>query len=314
MPSEMIACPVCESAQFAVLTRTDRYRMGVVTCQCQGCGLVMTNPMPSEAALGKFYRDDYRIYYRKVDKPSEVHARQYGLTERAQYTAGFLKGAGLLAGNPRTLDVGCAEGSLLRAIGALEPGTTRVGIEPNPHFREFARTWAGAKVYTSLDDVQRAGDLKFSLILVNHVLEHIRDPGGFLTYLTQLLLPNGAIYVDVPDATRYVSIDDLHLAHLYHFSPTSFSNLARKSGLTAQRIDQHEPPHHPISIRSVLIPGTAAIAPDPDPDRDVVRRRVEKVAAMAPLYFLRRSLLGKVVVGLPLKIWNALRAPAPGRG
>jgi len=61
MATHWLDCPICGSAAFETLTSADRYRMGVRTCQCRGCGLAMTNPAPLAADLDPFYRDDYLL-------------------------------------------------------------------------------------------------------------------------------------------------------------------------------------------------------------------------------------------------------------
>lgn len=307
MPSTWLPCPVCGNTQFKELARDDRYRMGLPTCQCEKCGLAMTNPVPTEEALSQFYRDDYRAYYRKTDRPSEQHIEEYGLGKRAEYTSGFLKDAGLLNDAPQVLDVGCAEGSLLRAIGGKAPDSKRVGIEPNPLFGEFARSWAGATVFPDLADVERAG-LKFDLITINHVLEHIREPAPFLARLSSLLTARGVIYVDVPDAARYQSLDDLHIAHLYHFSVASLENIARRGGLAARRIEKHSPTRHPLSVRAVFAPGGAKTETTGDAEAGLVRQRIRRIALLAPAFRFRRSSIGRALLDAPLRIVRRLRA------
>jgi SAM-dependent methyltransferase len=251
MERDWMSCPICASKTFNLIGTADRYDMGIPTRQCEGCGLVMTNPVPSEDALSRFYREHYRRYYRKVESPSESHIEEYGLAERARDTAAFFKAAGLLDGNPHILDVGCAEGSLLRAISQVAPHSTRVGIEPNPRFGEFARSWAGATVYSDLAEVEQAS-ARFNLIIINHVLEHIREPVLLLQRLIKLGAPNVRIYVDVPDAARYRSIDDIHIAHLYHFTVASLQNIAARAGLHTIRVEKHDPTKHPLSVRAVF--------------------------------------------------------------
>jgi SAM-dependent methyltransferase len=309
MARDWVSCPVCESRSFATLAHTDRYRMGVQTCQCRGCGLAMTNPVPSDEALSSFYRNDYRLYYRKVARPSEEHIKEYALTERAAYTAGFLRDAGLLEPARAVLDVGCADGSLLRAIGGQAPGAALVGVEPNPHFGEFARSWAGATVYADVADVERAGR-KFDLITVNHVLEHVREPIVFLRRLAALCTPGGSIYLDVPDAARYRSIDDLHLAHLYHFTSASLANTARRADLLPQRVEKHEPTRHPLSVRAVLSLGGQGGGIDRDPEAEVVGRRIRWIGRLAPAFAFRRTAFGRVLLNGPLRLWHTLSRAA----
>jgi 2-polyprenyl-3-methyl-5-hydroxy-6-metoxy-1,4-benzoquinol methylase len=304
MATQWLACPVCESTQFDTLTRADRYRMGVRTCQCRGCGLAMTNPVPEAAALSAFYENEYRRYYRGVERPSPEHIDAYGLGVRAQSTSAFMATARLLDEAPRVLDVGCAEGSLLRAIGSR--AAQRVGIEPNPLFADYARSWANAEVYRDLAEVEAVA-ATFDLIIVNHVLEHVREPVPFLRRLAALCTPRGVIYVDVPDATRYSSLDDLHIAHLYHFSSASLQNIAQRAQLRVARIERHEPTRHPPSVRAVLAPVAAAGAVIADAEAPLVRQRIRRIGLLAPMIRFRRSPFGRMLLNGPLGALRALR-------
>jgi SAM-dependent methyltransferase len=307
MQSEWMACPVCDQKEFQELARDDRYSMGLPTCQCRRCGLAMTNPVPTEEALSRFYRDDYRLYYRKVEKPSEPHIKEYGLDVRAAYTSGFLFDAGLLSGTPKVLDVGCAEGSLLRGIGAKAPNSVRFGVEPNPHFGEYARTWAQATVFQDLADIEKAG-VKFDLITINHVLEHVREPVRLLERLLALTTETGAIYVDVPDAARYQSLDDLHIAHLYHFSAASLDNIARRAGLQARTLEKHDPTRHPLSVRAVFVRNPQPATAVTDAESQLVAKRIRRIALLAPAFRLRRSSIGRKLLNAPMRLWRSLRA------
>jgi 2-polyprenyl-3-methyl-5-hydroxy-6-metoxy-1,4-benzoquinol methylase len=304
MATQWLECPVCASLKFDTLTRADRYRMGVRTCQCCGCGLAMTNPVPLAAALDDFYRDDYRRYYRGVERPSPEHIEAYGLGVRAQSTSGFMDSAKLLPEASRVLDVGCVEGSLLRAIGSR--AAQRVGVEPNPLFADYARSWANAEVYRDLDAVE-ALRITFDLIIVNHVLEHVREPVPFLRRLAALCTARGMIYVDVPDAARYSSLDDLHIAHLFHFSMASLQNIAHKAQLRVVRIERHEPTRHPPSVRAVFAPAAVAGAAISDAQARLVRQRIRRIGLLAPMIRFRRSPLGRMLLNVPLDALRALR-------
>jgi SAM-dependent methyltransferase len=268
----------------------------------------MTNPMPAEASLEQFYQQDYRRYYRRGNNPSIGLIGKYRLDQRADYTASFLEAEGLLTSGARVLDVGCAEGSLLRAVRDRMPHTTRMGIEPNPGYAAFSKDWAGADVYSDLAVVESRNDA-FDLIIANHVLEHMREPAAFLARLRKLVQGSGAVYIDVPDPTRYSSIAALHLAHLYHFTPTALSRLAGVAGFSVVKGMHHEPPAHPPSFRVLLAPGPARpphVAPDAD--ANVVRDRIRRIRRLAPIYFVRRSLLGRALLDAPGAWWRSLTA------
>jgi SAM-dependent methyltransferase len=251
---ELVPCPLCQSDQFEELAVSDRYDMDVVTVGCSKCGFVLTNPQLSEASMNVFYRDHYRSYYQKTDVPSLSYIREYRKDERAAYTARFLNDRGVIKPGVRVLDIGASEGCILKAIGDLEPSRHAVAVEPNPLFSAFAIQHAGCKTYESTEAALAAGERNFDLIVINHVYEHVKEPVGFLRNLKELLHPNGRIYIDVPDVTRYDGIESLHVAHVYHFGPVTLARSVRLAGYEIEVLEQHDPVMHPKSVRCVIRP------------------------------------------------------------
>lgn len=247
-----VACPICAGTNFLQLATNDRYRMGVRTVGCLCCGLVLTNPQPTEAALSEFYAKHYRRIYRKTDRPTPEYIKRLGIDERAKYTAAFLNSDGLFSAATSVVDVGCAEGTLLREVRECKADLKLVGVEPNPMFAKFAKEFAGVEVFDDLHSQGLQQQGPFDLVIANHVLEHVQRPIEFLRRIVELLAPGGCVYIDVPDVTRYASIADLHVAHLYHFSVETLMRLTAATGFCVVHIERHNPPHHPRSIRAVL--------------------------------------------------------------
>ena len=298
LPKLTVSCPLCEGDNFERLAGTDRYRMGICTVACRKCGLVLTNPRPSSEALHEFYRLHYRPLYRKADRPSLDYIREYGLDKRAAYTSDFLEHAGTLFEGIQVLDVGCAEGSLLGEINQRFPTANLTGIEPNPEFAEFANKIVRCRIFSALDDLTRHRATKFDLIIVNHVLEHTDQPIHFLRELSQLLSAQGCVYVDVPNAEVYSSLNDLHIAHLYHFSSRTLAAIAGKSGLCVSRSESHSPPMHPPSLRVLLrigdTPGSVQLNGRAATDQ-AIHERIRAINQGAWIDHLRQSFLFRLV-------------------
>jgi len=252
---EQVPCPLCGGKVFSTLATTDRYDMDVVTVGCDTCGLVMTNPQPTEEALNDFYEHHYRRYYQKTDVPTLAYIREYRKDERAAYTVEFLQRHGMLKTGMRVLDIGASEGCILKALRDVEPTAQTVAVEPNPLFGAFATTHAGCKLYPSVDALVPAGERDFDLIVINHVYEHVKEPVAFLRQLEDLLGPDGRVYIDVPDITEYAGLESLHIAHLYHFGPTTLRRAAALAGYSADVLERHQPVKHPRSLRCLLRAG-----------------------------------------------------------
>jgi SAM-dependent methyltransferase len=283
---ELVPCPLCSQGRFEVLCGTDRYDHGITTTGCLHCGLVMTNPQPTSAALDDFYANHYRHYYQKVDKPSLEYIRQYRKDERAAATAHYIADQGLLPADAAVLDIGGSEGCILKALRDLQPGISSVAVEPNPDFGAFAREHAGCEVFADLS--QLPPGRAFDLIVINHVYEHIKQPVHYLQSLRERLSPRGRIYIDVPDLAAYKGLESLHVAHLYHFCEATLRRAAETAGFKVFAIERHAPIKHPLSVRVVIglssEPSSTAATCDWTEDWD----RLRQINRRAARYHRRR--------------------------
>lgn len=266
---EQVPCPLCRGVKFEPLARTDRYDMGLVTVGCLGCGLVMTNPQPTADALDDFYTHHYRHYYSDFGPrdgvPTEEHIRAARIDRRCAVTARLLADRGELRPGMVVLDIGAAEGSMLKAVSDQVPTTRRIAIEPNPTFGRFAMAHAGCEWHASLDDLRASAPPPIDLVIINHVLEHLKQPVQVLESLKPLLAPNARVYIEVPDVAEYRKLVMLHIAHLYHFSADTLAPLATQAGFEVRLLEKHAPAKHPLSLRCVLSvsAGTGAAAVPP---------------------------------------------------
>src|SRR5687767_7248631 len=71
---EHAPCPLCGSDEATVVATRDRRLKALTSLCCDGCGLVRTDPMPSEAELDAYYRGQYRNDYQMAStRPSLRH-------------------------------------------------------------------------------------------------------------------------------------------------------------------------------------------------------------------------------------------------
>ncbi len=130
------------------------------------------------------------------------------------------------------LDVGAGSGEFLHFCDQLN--LRAEGIEPNAAYSVFARNRLGVKVRTAmLDDVTFPRGT-FDCIRLHHVLEHVRDPVGFLARLREWLTDTGVLYVAVPDidqdARRKAPEHLFHYGHIYNFNPWTLEACAGRAG------------------------------------------------------------------------------------
>jgi 2-polyprenyl-6-hydroxyphenyl methylase/3-demethylubiquinone-9 3-methyltransferase len=104
------------------------------------------------------------------------------------------------------LDVGCGAGLLTEPLVRL--GARVTGIDASPEVIEVARrhgAGAGLEIDYRSGDIQELGGL-FDLITAMEVIEHVADPGAFLTALAQRLAPNGLLILSTPNATGWAKL------------------------------------------------------------------------------------------------------------
>jgi 2-polyprenyl-3-methyl-5-hydroxy-6-metoxy-1,4-benzoquinol methylase len=109
-----------------------------------------------------------------------------------------------LVGHGRTvLDVGCATGYLARALAEQDCIVT--GVEYDPEAAEEARPSLKEVVVADLETVDLVAQFDgqtFDAIVFGDVLEHLTDADGVLKSATQLLAPDGAIVISVPNVSH----------------------------------------------------------------------------------------------------------------
>ena len=73
---------------------------------------------------------------------------------------------------------------------------------------------------------------KYDLITMIHSLEHFMDIDKVIENAKKMLKPNGYLYIEVPDASKYLNTDSVPYTmytfeHIYHFTPDTMENLGR---------------------------------------------------------------------------------------
>ncbi|HUK11188.1 MAG TPA: class I SAM-dependent methyltransferase [Stellaceae bacterium] len=223
---EQVSCALCGGDGHEIVGKRDRYGHRLTTVLCRGCGLVFTNPMPTQDEIDLYYRRHYRRHYHNAGAPRKKALRRAADGARARRALLYR----MLVPDCRVLDVGSAEGAF---VGLLHrEAIDAVGIEPNEGFADAARRRFGARFITTGWEHADFAAESFDLITAHHVLEHFRDPIGALSRFRSWLKPDGRLYISVPDSpnpmrTPYARF---HFAHLYNFNHQSLVMAARKAG------------------------------------------------------------------------------------
>jgi len=101
------------------------------------------------------------------------------------------------------LDIGCGEGFFAEKL--VEEGNRVVGIDilPQPKHRDILARYIQADLDQGMGQALPAlGPDRFDRVLLQDVLEHVRNPAKLLTDCHQLLTPQGLLLVSVPNVAN----------------------------------------------------------------------------------------------------------------
>ncbi|MCX7306254.1 MAG: class I SAM-dependent methyltransferase [Hyphomicrobiales bacterium] len=224
---ETVPCPVCGFASHTPVAGLDRRLKRLSTVMCDRCGLLRTNPMPSEEALDRYYERYYRLDYQgAVSAPRARHLRKRAAeaSERRAWLRPRIPAGG------RTLDFGAGSGEFVSAM--LEAGFDAQGFEPGAAYASHARQTLGRRmVEAGWRDVKHQAE--FDLVTCMSVLEHLGTPVEALQAMVSWLKPGGKVFVMVPDMQHHAQkgFGALHFAHVVGFNHHNLQYAAGRVGL-----------------------------------------------------------------------------------
>lgn len=223
-------CPVCSGKTFNDIAHAEcANTVFLTTCICLQCGLIFRRLRPK---LEWFKRAWHQRASLNPGPASQYNVSAWNEQLRYRRYTALASALGKLTVGRRILDIGCGPGAGLKSF--KDRGWQCVGIEPDSQRAEIAVINHGLEVYT--DDVEewsRSGERrKFDLVTVVQVLEHFHNPRTFLQACANFLESEGLIYIEVPDAAKFVNWRDaLYLEHMSNFSESNLIELARTLNL-----------------------------------------------------------------------------------
>jgi 2-polyprenyl-3-methyl-5-hydroxy-6-metoxy-1,4-benzoquinol methylase len=141
----------------------------------------------------------------------------------------------------RLLEIGVGSGSFLNVARAR--GYAVMGCDlSRPICERVRRAYGIAMRGEPLATL--AGENRFDVIVMNHVLEHVHQPIEFLQDVRRLLAPNGVVHIAVPNIacweaglSGWTSFEPYHLTY---FAPQTLKRTVSTSGLTIERVSTHD--------------------------------------------------------------------------
>lgn len=211
-------CPGCESQSI---------HQNSFLAQCENCELVFDNPRPSPQEIS-----DYYSQHGKYDHwLSNLGPRERMWRRRLKKLLRFSRQGSLL-------DIGTGIGQFLSM--ARNHFAPIAGTEVSTEAARIARERYELNLHVG--DVTAAKLGTFDNVTAFHVLEHLHEPLEFVQTCRRLLKPQGRLFLAVPNdlgtprarlgkgPLKPIQLKGEPEIHLSHFTPSSLSNLVRRSG------------------------------------------------------------------------------------
>lgn len=237
-------CPVCEH-DFGQVLRFQRFllpeshplRAGYDVVCCDRCGFVFADTAATQQDYDRFYASFSKYEDNKTgtgggENPCDA-AR---LAKTAEAIAAFATNR-----QARILDVGCANGGLLTALQKL--GFSNLcGLDLPAGCVNATRRLGVRAEFGSVNSWPKDIGM-FDIVILSHVMEHLRDVRAAVRNMATLLAPGGHLYLEVPDASEYAThvvapFQDFNTEHINHFSPASMTNLMGQLGFATEQVQQ----------------------------------------------------------------------------
>lgn len=212
-------CPICESSDYEQICSFSGQKIGIKNVHnvvvsdviCKRCGFVYTSPSLTQ--------DEWNIYYNDM-YPGFRSNEDYSVEKRI---------------------------GLIRKYLNKEDCIVEIGGNEQGEFTTQLR--AMALKYISFDVNENCGNdiksldqaTKVNIVVSYYAFEHIVEINEIVEKCSSLILENGYLIVEVPDANLYFKDPaslELH-EHVNHFTPQSLSALISKHGFSCVEISRY---------------------------------------------------------------------------
>lgn len=162
--------------------------------KCAVCDMNYLYPQLTPQEETRFYNKEFEGFMasRSGEKAGwegpekHIKANQVQFDRRWKYLQHYLPASGSV------LELGCSSGFMLYPL--KDKGYECFGVEPSGYFSQYVRE-RGIQVYDDISKVDRT----FDVVMHSFVLEHVRDPVGFLNAGLGALNKGGKLIVEIPN-------------------------------------------------------------------------------------------------------------------
>jgi len=236
-----VNCKLCSSSNTKRLFTSENIhgrrtlsREEFSVCECLDCKITFTDVCVD----GDFYDQYYPCDYYESSRNIKMREHLLGLMEKLSFRRKLKL---ILKHKPegnKILEIGCGQGQFLKSL----PSTfQKFGVEIHDKGYHYVQ-----KNYPEInitgEDIRSESfsslEASYDIIVMWHVLEHIKDPESFCQKLSTLLGENGVFIFEVPNRNslgfRWTQKKWFHLdtpRHLFHYDLQSVRSLLGSHGL-----------------------------------------------------------------------------------
>ena len=245
-------CPVCCGTRASTLFRQSfeqlssaRLLDGYDVVICEECGAGYASSIPDQAAFDGYYRD-----LSKYDHADRGSTEPPGDEQRFRDIAGVLEEF-VPARDARILEIGSGSGQLLKIL--KDDGFPHVtASDPAAGCVRAAQELYGVPGVVGTVFTVPQPEKPYDFLILIGVMEHICDLDRTVERFHQLLHEGGRVYLEVPDASRYVArldapFQEFSVEHINYFSPRSLCNLMNTRGFRTLTTGQVVRPQHEVT-------------------------------------------------------------------
>jgi len=231
-------CPLCQGTEGTLIHKKEEASWIL----CGRCELIYKvveeNGVMADSGYYREGRMRKTVPYRYGDASSVTPEIAFEEKYELQWER-FLKVRKYVTKDSSVMEIGCGAGGFLYLMRPMARDC--VGVELDRELVDFCRSRLQADVRDQLLGDIDFGDQKFDVICMFHVLEHFRDPKGFLQEVQGHLKPRGILAIEVPcfDEALLQAFDLKGYAGMYftmhhelYFTQKSLRRLLNDCGLT----------------------------------------------------------------------------------
>jgi 2-polyprenyl-3-methyl-5-hydroxy-6-metoxy-1,4-benzoquinol methylase len=226
--SSYLRCPLCggaatNSAPYPSRNQSPSTLHFESITECGTCGLGTAQPRPSQRALDAFYASGAYWHASTGSRAQLAHERNQGRHRVLRCLSHFMAGGAVA-------DIGAGHGAIAEWLDRL--AGNRVlrydFIEPDATSRQWILSRSVRFPLLAAPTIADLGH-DYTLVFLDHVLEHVADPVDFLGAVCARLQVGGVAYIETPHAD-YRFKEDV-FPHTLFFTPSALRHLVLRLGL-----------------------------------------------------------------------------------